>query len=224
MNESLINKKTYNIYKCYIKENDLLYEVLDEWSHLANNLYNESLFIMRQLFTGLAKPFEKRHNLEVTTIEDVLKVVKLYQKDIALNESQRLVNYFFLDFYFKTTNNKNYYSALPKQVAQAVIKEANAKFSEWFKALKSYKRNPSKFNGRPKMPKYKKSGGSITFSLTNQNVVFKKRTHNYIVKFPKIKTTLIFNKKLKNERLKSVNVKKEYGISFPTFIFTYNYL
>lgn len=219
MNESLINKKTYNIYKCYIKENDPLYEVLDEWSHLANDLYNESLFIMRQLFTGLAKPFEKRHSLEVTTIEDVLKVVKLYQKDIALNESQRLVNYFFLDFYFKMTNNKNYYSALPKQVAQAVIKEANAKFSEWFKALKSYKRNPSKFNGGPKMPKYKKSGGSITFSLTNQNVVFKKRTHNYIVKFPKTKTTLIFNKKLKNERLKSVNVKKEYGIFKITFIF-----
>lgn len=69
------------------------------------------------------------------------------------------------------------------------------------------------------MPKYKKSGGSSTFSLTNQGVIFKEQKYNYLIQFPKTKNTLTFNKKLKDERLKSVNVKKEYGIFKITFLF-----
>lgn len=215
----MVQDKKYNIYKCYIKDDNPLYNTLDEWSHLANNLYNESIFIMRQLFTGLAKSPDKRQELETTTIEDVLKIAKLYNKKIILNEEQRLVNYLFLDFYFKKINNENYYSLLPRQTAQSVIKEANIKFSDWLKALKDYKKNPSRYTGKPKIPKYKISGGCATFSLTNQGVVFKKKKHNYIIKFPKTKVTLSFNKKLKNERLKSVNVKKEYGMFKVTFLF-----
>lgn len=219
VDKKTLDKKTYNLYKCHIRDDNPLYSLLDEWSHLANNLYNESLFVMRQLFTGLTKSPEKRHELESTTIEDVLKITRLYKKSIILNEEKRLVDYSFLDFYFKRTNNENYYSALPRQTAQAVIKEANAKFSEWLKALKDYKENPAKYTGKPRMPKYKKSGGSTTFSLTNQGAIFKEQKHNYLIKFPKTKTTLTFNKKLKDERLKSVNVKKEYGIFKITFLF-----
>ena len=219
MDKEEFNNTTYNLYKCHIKDNNPLYKVLDEWSHLANNLYNESLFVMRQLFTGLTKSSDKRHELEATTIEDVLKIVSLYKKEIILNEEKRLVDYSFLDFYFKKTSNENYYSLLPRQTAQAVIKEANAKFTEWLQALNDYKKNPAKYTGRPRMPKYKKSGGSATFSLTNQDIVFKEQKHNYLIKFPKTKATLTFNKKLKEERLKSVNAKKEYGIFKITFLF-----
>lgn len=219
MDGQVLNDKKYNIYKCHIKSENPLYDTLDEWSHLANNLYNESLFIMRQLFTGLAKTPDKRQELESATIESVLEIAKLYKRKVVLDDKQRLVSHFFLDFYFKKTNNENYYSALPRQTAQAVIKEANAKFSEWLKALNDYKKHPSKYTGRPRIPKYKKSGGSSSFSLTNQAVIFKKRKHNYLIKFPKTKNTLTFNKKLKNERLKSVNVKKEYGMFKITFLF-----
>lgn len=214
-----VQNKIYNVYKNYIKDDNPLYTTLDEWSHLANNLYNESLFVMRQLFIGLAKQDGKRQKLEVATIKNVRKVAKLYKREIILNKTQRLVNHFFLDFYFKTTNNKNYYSALPRQTAQAVIKEANARFSEWLKALKDYKKNPSKYTGKPKMPKYKTSGGVYSFSLTNQDVLFKKRRYNYLIKFPKTKITLSFNKKLKDERLKSVRVKKEHGNFKLIFLF-----
>ena len=212
-------EKRYNLYNYHIYDNDSLYNLLDEWAHLANNLYNESLFIMRQLFTGLTKTPDQRYELEAIAIESVLEVAKLYNKEITLNEEKRLVNYPFLEFYFRETNNENYYSILPRQTAQAIIKEADAKFSEWLKALKDYKANPSKYTGKPRMPKYKKSGGSSTFTLTNQGVVFEKKKHNYLIKFPKTKDTLTFNKKLKNERLKSVNVKKEYGIFKITFLF-----
>lgn len=219
MNKEALDNKIYNLYKCHVQYNSPLYNILDEWSHIANNLYNESLFVMRQLFTGLPKKPDKRHELEATTIVEVLKIANLYNKEIILNEEKRLVDYYFLDFYFKKTNNENYYSAIPRQTAQAVIKEANDKFSEWLKALKAYKENPSKYTGRPRMPKYKESGGNATFSLTNQDVIFKEQKHNYLIKFPKTKNTLTFNKKLKDERLKSVNVKKEYGVFKITFLF-----
>lgn len=214
------NKTTqYNIYKYHVKQDDSLFLILDEWSRLANNLYNETLFVMRQLFIGLSKKPEERHELESSTIEDVLSVVKKYKKEIILNEEKRLVDYHFLDFYFKSKNNENYYSLLPRQTAQAIIKEANAKFFEWLKALKDYGKNPSKYTGRPKMPKYKKSGGCSSFSLTNQDVIFKKRKHNYLIKLPKTKKTISFNKKLENERLKMVSVNKEYGMFKITFMF-----
>lgn len=219
MYKGVLDKKIYNLYKYHITYSNTLYSTLDAWSHLANNLYNESLFVMRQLFTGLNKEPDKRHELEATTIEEVLKIAKLYKKEIILNEEKRLVDYPFLEFYFRHKNNENYYSSLPRQTAQVVIKEANDKFSEWLKALKDYKKHPSKYTGRPRMPKYKKSGGSSTFSLTNQGVIFKEQKYNYLIQFPKTKNTLTFNKKLKDERLKSVNVKKEYGIFKITFLF-----
>ena len=209
----------YNIYKYHVKQDESLFVLLDEWSRLANNLYNETLFVMRQLFTGLSKKSEERHELENSTIEDVLKVAKSYKKEIVLNEEKRIVSYQFLDFYFKTKKNENYNSSLPKQSAQATIKEAHSKFVEWLKALKDYSKNPSKYTGRPKMPKYKKSGGCSSFQMTNQAVFFKKKKHNYLIKLPKTKETISFNKKLGNERLKMVTVKKEYGIFKMTFIF-----
>lgn len=209
----------YNIYKYHVKQDDSLFLILDEWSRLANNLYNETLFVMRQLFTGLNKKPEERHELESSTIEDVLNVAKSYKKEVVLNEEKRIVSYQFLDFYFKTKKNKNYNSSLPKQTAQATIKEAHSNFIEWLKALKDYGKNPSKYTGRPKMPKYKKSGGCLSFSLTNQVVIFKKKKHNYLIKLPKTKEVISFNKKLGNERLKMVSVNKEYGIFKITFIF-----
>lgn len=214
------NKTTqYNIYKYHVKQDDSLFLLLDEWSRLANNLYNETLFVMRQLFTGLNKKPEERHELENSTIEDVLNVAKKYKKEIVLNEEQRLVDCAFLEFYFRNKNNNNFISSLPRQTAQKVIKEAQSNFIYWLKALKDYNKNPSKYTGRPKMPKYKKSGGFLSFSLTNQDVVFRKKKFNYLIKIPKTKGTVSFNKRLDNRRLKMVSVKKEYGMFKMTFIF-----
>lgn len=209
----------YNIYKYHVKQDDSLFVLLDEWSRLANNLYNETLFVMRQLFTGLNKKPKERHELESSTIEDVLSVAKNYKKELILNEEKRIVSYQFLDFYFKTKKNENYNSSLPKQTAQATIKEAHSSFVYWLKALKDYNKNPSKYTGRPKMPKYKKSGGSSSFQMTNQDVIFKEKEFNHIIKLPKTKETISFNKKLGNERLKTVSVNKEYGMFKITFIF-----
>ena len=219
MNNTIEDKKEYSVYKCKLKSDSPLFCVLDEWSHLANNLYNETLFVLRQLFTGLKKEDKDITPLEKETIKNVLKVAKSYKKTIVLNKDQRLVNYYFMDFYFKKTKNENYNSSLPKQTAQHVVREACDNFSTWLKTLKEYNKNPSKFSGRPKMPKYKVSGGISTFKITNQVVTFNKTKFGYEVKFPKTKYTLSFGKNLRNKRLKEVNVKYEYGSYKITYLF-----
>ena len=219
MGKEVKTKKQYSIYKCHVSENDPLFAVFDEWTHLSNNLYNETLFVIRQLFTGLNKDKNDMSDLESTTIDNVLNVLKSYSKKLVLDKDHRLVNYNFMDYYFKKTNNKNYNSFLPKQSAQYVIKDACDSFKNWFKALRSYKKNPSKFMGKPKMPKYRKSGSIYIVKLTNQNVVFYKNKFGYEVKFPKTKHRLNFTNKAKDKKLKEVNIKYEYGVYKITYLF-----
>lgn len=47
MDKEVKTKKQYSIYKCHVSENDPLFAVFDEWTHLSNNLYNETLFVIR---------------------------------------------------------------------------------------------------------------------------------------------------------------------------------
>lgn len=56
------------------------------------------------------------------------------------------------------------------QTAENVVKQAVQDFKNWLSALKDYKRNPSKYTGRPRMPGYCRTGHK-TFSVTNQDAV-----------------------------------------------------
>lgn len=50
----------------------------------------------------------------------------------------------------------DYYSITKKNSATQVVFQVDRVMKSWFAGLKAYKKNPSKFNGRPKMPRYKK--------------------------------------------------------------------
>lgn len=63
------------------------------------------------------------------------------------------------------------YRALPAQTSQQIIKLLFKNIKSWQKARKEYAKNPSKFLGRPKLPKYKKETSIIVF--TNQQVKLK---------------------------------------------------
>ena len=51
--------------------------------------------------------------------------------------------------------NSDDYQRLPTKVAQLVIKQVSKVFKSYFAALREYKKNPQKFLGKPKLPKYK---------------------------------------------------------------------
>ncbi|MBV9690836.1 MAG: transposase [Ktedonobacteraceae bacterium] len=47
------------------------------------------------------------------------------------------------------------YKALPAKVSQQVLKQLDDAWTSFFEACKAYKQDPSKFTGRPRLPKYK---------------------------------------------------------------------
>ena len=68
------------------------------------------------------------------------------------------------------------------QSAQQLLRRLNENWVSFFVAIKDWKKNPSKYLGRPKLPKYKKKDGYITFGLTYQECKIKE---DKLIHFPK---------------------------------------
>ena len=76
-----------------------------------------------------------------------------------------------------------FYRAFPAQTSQQIIKLLFKNFKSFFKAIKEWKKNPSKFKSRPKIPGYKdKQDGQNIVIFTNQNCGLK----NGFINFPKL--------------------------------------
>jgi IS605 OrfB family transposase len=84
------------------------------------------------------------------------------------------VNYSAMD---KRMQNHEAYKALPAKVAQQVLLLLEKNWKSFFEALAVYKDDPSKFRGRPQLPKYKhKTDGRNVLVYTMQAVSRGKRT------------------------------------------------
>lgn len=59
------------------------------------------------------------------------------------------------------------YTKLPAKVAQQVLRSLNSDWLSFFAALKEFRKNSNKFNGKPKPPNYKDKNGrnSVTFNI-----------------------------------------------------------
>lgn len=75
--------------------------------------------------------------------------------------------------------NEEDYRALPAQTSQQIIKTLFKNVKSWQKSRKEYAKNPSKFLGKPKLPKYKKETSICLF--TNQQIKLK----SGFIHFPK---------------------------------------
>ena len=78
-------------------------------------------------------------------------------------------------------NNVDYRSMPTAQSAQQILKLLDKNWKSFVQASKDYKRNPGKYTGRPKLPKYLKKTGRTILTLTNQNCHIK----DGYIKFPK---------------------------------------
>ena len=67
------------------------------------------------------------------------------------------------------------------QAAQQTLRGLSANWKAYFKALMAYAKNPSKFLGKPKPPKYLKPEGYYVLTVTNQNCKLKAG----MIRFPK---------------------------------------
>lgn len=131
-----------------IRKGHKYYEVLDQETYKSKNLYNATLYAVRQHF------FEHKSYL----------------------------SYYTLQHAFQTERQQDYY-ALPAKVAQQTMKKVDSNFKSFFKALASYKKDPSKFEERPKIPNYlDKTEGRFMLVYTVQAISRKRFDEANIIK------------------------------------------
>jgi putative transposase len=94
--------------------------------HLAKNLWNESLYPMRQAY------FHNKHHPE--------------------EPKEKISGYNVLAGIMKTSEN---FKGLNAQSAQQLLKVLDRSWKAYWNTLKEYTKNPDKFLGEPKPPQYK---------------------------------------------------------------------
>ena len=180
----------YRIDRICVNTQHKMFPYFDKLAHKAKNLYNASLFRIRNTFTAHGKTSLTSNEKEVL---DELALLK-GQKDY------RVLGYVMLERLMRVTRNPDFFADLPMQAAQATVKHACSDFQNWLSAMKKYKQDPALFTGKPRMPKYR-NGDITTFTLTNQNAVI----YDDELKLPKTKQRLKIRKR-HNARLQEVKV------------------
>lgn len=105
------------------------------------------------------------------------------------------IRYNELDKMLKEKENSFDYRNMPmNSSAQQCLKLLDRNWKSFFASIKDYNNNPSKYLGRPKLPKYKPKNGRNVLILTNQNCKIK----NGYIKFPKKFKGLLIKTKIRN--------------------------
>src|SRR5699024_7747942 len=95
------------------------------------------------------------------------------------------LSYGALDKSFKQSYQQKdcmlYRSMKSVHLAQQILKLVMQNMTVWNKAVKAYQKNPVKFTGRPKLPKYKNKGGKRIVIVDNQTT---KLRPNVLVEIP----------------------------------------
>lgn len=177
-------------YKIQINRHHKLFNYFNELCVLSKNLYNTTNYYIKQYASG--KAALKENKVLHPNQEDVINIVDYITQQSGDDKkipTGEWLNYNTLDFVFKKTKNKDYY-ALPSHSNQWIMKNVFKDFKSFFESLKEYKKNPAKFKGRPKLPKYKKSDKTILY-FTN---ITCKIVNGNSIRFPKTKETLSIGK------------------------------
>ena len=102
----------------------------------------------------------KQHHLfkkleQVSLLSKNLYNAGLYEaRQSFFSNEESYKNYNELQKQFQDSNQVDYRS-LPSKVSQHVLKQVDKDFKSFFEATQSYQKNPNKFLGKPKIPKYK---------------------------------------------------------------------
>ena len=105
---------------------------------------------------------------------------------------------------FRITNNPDFFSGLPMQTAQHVIRQVCTDFKGWLASLKKYKEGPSGYTGKPKMPGYCRND-TASYLFTNQDAVI----YDGKLKLPRTKIRIPARRR--HGRLMEVKVKPVSG-------------
>ena len=194
----------YRVTQRIISSDDLLYPYFDDLCRKSKLLYNAALFRVRNIFTG----YDKEHRTENEV--EVFQEVALLQRSYPNMHVRRVISYTHLEKMMRVTENPDFFSELPRQTAQQMVKQSVTDFKNWIASLKEYKKHPEKYLGKPKMPRYKKSD-LTTVIITNQDAVLYWDDIGMSLKLPLQKQRLYFSNLSSDPVLKEVKIKPYYG-------------
>ena len=98
---------------------------------------------------------------------------------------------------FSLVKDSEPYKDIGSNVGQGTLRILDKNWKSFFKAIKDWKNNPSKYFGRPKLPKYKEKNGRFILSL-DSNKVKLKDGHVYFAWKPLKKLNSMFKTNVKN--------------------------
>lgn len=194
----------YRVTQRIISSDDLLYPYFDNLCRKSKLLYNAALFRVRNIFTG----YDKEHRTENEV--EVFQEVALLQQSHPNMHVRRVISYTHLEKMMRVTENADFFSGLPRQTAQQMVKQSVTDFKNWLASLREYKKHPEKYLGKPKMPRYKKSD-LTTVIITNQDAVLYRDDIGMSLKLPLQKQRLYFSNLSSDPVLKEVKIKPYYG-------------
>lgn len=165
------------------------YKLIDELCFKSKNIYNYGNYISRQIFIITSK---LNNNKEISEDEQeflslinkkVSEFNKLKKNNLKLKQSKgkenldkkinrykkfskdnRFPTYDFIDFVCKHSEP---FIDLGSQCSQSTLRVLDKNWKSFFKGIKDYSKNPSKYLGRPKLPKYKKKDGRFPLYIAN---------------------------------------------------------
>lgn len=137
---------------------------LFDMCHKAKNLYNAANYVLRQLaadrldnvpeYTDLIHTETKRYKSEKTG-----EMVECKQNFISeFDLSKRMCQLRQPD-----------YRAMKAQCSQQVIKQVFKAHKLFYRSIADYYKNPEKYDGKPRLPRYKDKKGTNAITFTNQS-------------------------------------------------------
>ena len=221
----------YNAVKIQINHQHPLFSYCEDITFKAKNLYNITNYYIRQVYTGLKAENVKDNQIqalaELESNLEKMNIVRYQSHAKKLKKAQEkgqeepelklfemptsdkpYLTFMYMDALFKVTSQIDY-RAMPSQANQQVMKKVFDDWKGFFAALKEYKKAPSKFSGRPRMPKYKKKTGRTTCALTNQIV---KIIDKQYLRLPQTKQLLNLGKVAQSKgKVQQVRIVPAYG-------------
>ena len=125
----------------------------------------------------------------------------LYNAKQSLSRKDQWLFYSDLNYICKNQPTKyNNYQRLPRQCSQQTLRLLDKNLKSYRNSIKDWSKNKSKYQGKPKLPNYRKSGGLFQLILTNQQCKLK---NNNMIIFPKVFNDLTL--KLRKKYVNKIN-------------------
>jgi len=157
----IISKESY---PSIADKNSILASIdnISRCSHKSKNLFNQSLFQIRQAFFGKMNDCKDEKEKELR-----IKIRSALNKFKENGFNYKNAVYKLLDKYFKNQGNESDNYSWSAQAAQQTINSAVEAWYDYDLAREDYEKHPEKYTGRPKIPKYRK-GSEYIAVFTNQ--------------------------------------------------------